>query len=214
MPFKDCERYFRYEGQKRRIFPTERPWRNRSMQYIYCFLTSLFFDYLGYYIEKIGRIQRSKVRKVTDGHVDKKYRRQFPYLRYLVDTGGLEPSTSRVWGERSNQLSYVSIKSDPPKRSGENLIGDPDEIRTREPAVKGRCLNHLTTGPKMVAANGFEPSTLRVWTECSSQLSYTAIWNSVSPYEASYIIIHHHRICQSVFLKKFVFLPVFEDLFL
>ena len=26
----------------------------------------------------------------------------------------------------------------------------------------------------MVARGGFEPSTLRVWTECSSQLSYSA----------------------------------------
>ena len=64
--------------------------------------------------------------------------------------------------------------------------GDPYETRTRVTAVKGRCLNHLTNGPYMpesifrcflvlVAATGFEPVTLRVWTECSSQLSYTAI---------------------------------------
>ena len=66
------------------------------------------------------------------------------------------------------------------------IFGDPDENRTRVTAVKGRCLNRLTTGPnkkiyiketertvpllrppelfifKMVAAVGFEPTTLRV----------------------------------------------------
>ncbi len=33
------------------------------------------------------------------------------------------------------------------EESSEVSFGDPDEIRTREPAVKGRCLNRLTTGP-------------------------------------------------------------------
>ena len=33
----------------------------------------------------------------------------------------------------------------PHKRKGRN--GDPDENRTRVTAVKGRCLNRLTTGP-------------------------------------------------------------------
>ena len=39
--------------------------------------------------------------------------------------------------------------------------GDPDENRTRVTAVKGRCLNRLTTGP-LVAEIGLEPTTLRV----------------------------------------------------
>ena len=30
---------------------------------------------------------------------------------------------------------------------------------------------------QLVAAHGFEPRTLRVWTACSSQLSYAAIWS-------------------------------------
>ena len=40
--------------------------------------------------------------------------------------------------------------------------GDPYGIRTHVIAVKGRCLNHLTKGPCLVAATGFEPVTLRV----------------------------------------------------
>ena len=31
--------------------------------------------------------------------------------------------------------------------------GDPDENRTRVTAVKGRCLNRLTTGPDKVTAS-------------------------------------------------------------
>ena len=42
------------------------------------------------------------------------------------------------------------------------FYGDPDENRTRVTAVKGRCLNRLTTGPYLVAATGLEPVTFRV----------------------------------------------------
>ena len=36
---------------------------------------------------------------------------------------------------------------------------DPYGIRTRDTAVKGRCLNRLTKGPKIMAEKeGFEPS--------------------------------------------------------
>ena len=43
------------------------------------------------------------------------------------------------------------------------LYDDPYGIRTRVTAVKGRCLNRLTNGPKnMVAAEGIEPPTSRV----------------------------------------------------
>ena len=40
--------------------------------------------------------------------------------------------------------------------------GDPYGTRTHVTAVKGRCLNHLTNGPALVAAVGLEPTTLRV----------------------------------------------------
>ena len=60
------------------------------------------------------------------------------------------------------------------------FFGDPDENRTRVTAVKGRCLNRLTTGPyceeqgssifntpagkkvDLVAEVGLEPTTCRV----------------------------------------------------
>ena len=61
------------------------------------------------------------------------------------------------------------------------FYGDPDGNRTRVTAVKGRCLNRLTTGP-LVALTGFEPVTLRVWTACSSQLSYKAIFTCKQDY--------------------------------
>jgi hypothetical protein len=35
---------------------------------------------------------------------------------------------------------------------------DPYGIRTRDTAVKGRCLNRLTKGPYMAEKEGFEPS--------------------------------------------------------
>ena len=39
------------------------------------------------------------------------------------------------------------------------MSGDANGIRTHEAAVKGRCLNHLTMSPNMVAHPGFEPGT-------------------------------------------------------
>lgn len=37
--------------------------------------------------------------------------------------------------------------------------GDPTGTRTPVTSVKGRCLNHLTMGPKLVSHDGLEPST-------------------------------------------------------
>ena len=61
-------------------------------------------------------------------------------------------------------------------------IGDPDGNRTRVTALKGPCLNRLTTGPlklkilyltsKMVGATGFEPATPWSQTRCATKLRY------------------------------------------
>ena len=95
----------------------------------------------------------------------------------LVPVTGLEPVRSQ-WPRDFKSL--VSAYSTTPANMGipfgmPFLLGDPDENRTRVTAVKGRCLNRLTTGP-LVAEIGLEPTTLRVWTECSSQLSYSAVF--------------------------------------
>ena len=42
---------------------------------------------------------------------------------------------------------------------------------------KGRVLTAWPTGQIVVAEVGFEPTTFRVWTERSSQLSYPAMWS-------------------------------------
>ncbi len=42
------------------------------------------------------------------------------------------------------------------------FVGDPDGIRTRVTAVKGRCLRPLDHRAEVVAVVGLEPTTLRV----------------------------------------------------
>ena len=47
--------------------------------------------------------------------------------------------------------------------------GDPSGNRTRDTAVKGRCLNRLTNGPiKMAPRVGLEPTTDRLTADCST----------------------------------------------
>ena len=82
---------------------------------------------------------------------------------------GLEPSTSSVTGWHSNRLNYRAVKGwwafrvsnpgpsgyEPPALTTELKApeeptqenGDPEGNRTPVIAVKGRCLDLLTTGP-------------------------------------------------------------------
>lgn len=64
------------------------------------------------------------------------------------------------------------------------VFGDPDGNRTRVTALKGPCLNLLTTGPtktivshlkKMVGAEGFEPPTPWSQTRCATKLRYAPL---------------------------------------
>ena len=84
---------------------------------------------------------------------------------------GLEPSTSSVTGWHSNRLNYRAVKGwwafrvsnpgpsgyEPPALTTElkapeeptrRKNGDPEGNRTPVIAVKGRCLDLLTTGPE------------------------------------------------------------------
>ena len=83
-----------------------------------------------------------------------KIKTQYPnrVLGFMVPATGLEP----VRFLRRGILSPLCLPI-PPRRQLKNLTqkavkrqpfcGDPDENRTRVTAVKGRCLNRLTTGP-------------------------------------------------------------------
>ena len=58
-------------------------------------------------------------------------------------------------------------------------LNDPNEIRTRVTAVKGRCLNRLTMEPKKKKTPrvGLEPTTTRLTAECSTiELSRNNTW--------------------------------------
>ena len=88
--------------------------------------------------------------------------------------------SSKLHGKNRSSFQFPSAKRKQ-HRVVLFLFGDPDGNWTRVTAVKGRCLNLLTTGP-LVALTGFEPVTLRVWTACSSQLSYKAESNCKQDY--------------------------------
>ena len=71
---------------------------------------------------------------------------------------GFEP-VIRVLQTHALPLGYVAIN-------------DPNEIRTRVTAVKGRCLNRLTMGPRLLKRKtprvGLEPTTARLTAACST----------------------------------------------
>ena len=95
-------------------------------------------------------------------------------FRVLVGLGGLEPPTSPLSGVRSNHLSYR------PKISG-SRVGGASRDRTDDPLLAKQVLSQLSYGPpiplatprgSMVGLDGFEPSTPRLSSVCSNQLSY------------------------------------------
>ena len=80
----------------------------------------------------------------------------------MVGSNGLEPSTSRLSGVCSNQLSY------------EPIYGGGKEIRTPDPLLARQVLSQLSYTPR-VGLNGLEPSTSRLSGVRSNQLSYRPI---------------------------------------
>ena len=54
---------------------------------------------------------------------------------------------------------------------------------------KGGVLTSWPTG--LVAEVGLEPTTCRVWTECSSQLSYSAIHQTLHYYSRCFFVCQH-----------------------
>ena len=80
--------------------------------------------------------------------------------RIKVPQGPLRANATRL---REN-LWFDSLKKI-------HACSDSDENRTRVTAVKGRCLNRLTTEPvkfKKTPRVGLEPTTLRLTAECST----------------------------------------------
>ena len=95
---------------------------------------------------------------------------------------GLEPLTSAVTGRHSNQLNYRAVP------------GDAYGIRTREAAVKGRCLNHLTNAPypRCAADDPCRPSAAHSRTPLygiSPHLSINFIYGSTDKF--SPVILAH-----------------------
>ena len=85
-------------------------------------------------------------------------------FRPLVGLDGLEPSTSRLSGARSNHLSYRPL-SRWYIRSFHLLVGFPtggdDGNRTHDPLLAGQVLSQLSYTPIL----GFFPSSLSLFAE-------------------------------------------------
>ena len=121
---------------------------------------------------------------------------------HLVAGEGFEPTTSGLWARRATRLLYPAMfnkwrrnwdsnpgASFPTYRFSRpdpsttwvflrvKFIGGPCRTRTYDPPVMSRMLwpTELRVQlAKLVAGVGLEPTAFRVWTGCSSQLSYPA----------------------------------------
>ena len=83
-------------------------------------------------------------------------RRRVPRLAHSVRTVLKSPFSRLTRARRKRWHRVRSLQFETPKTYKKDrlfcktcLFGDPDENRTRVTAVKGRCLNRLTTGPYM-----------------------------------------------------------------
>lgn len=117
----------------------------------------------------------------------------------MVARVGFEPTASRLWAWRATGLLHLAMlwrrswDSNPGAACTTYRFSRPDPSATwvllhyywwtlkdsnlRPPGYEPEALTNWAKGPKVVARVGLEPTTYRVWTDRSSQLSYLAIRN-------------------------------------
>ena len=91
----------------------------------------------------------------------------------MVARVGLEPTTFRVWTERSSQLSYLAIF---------NINGRDDRIRTCDPLIPNQVHYQAVLHPEMARRAGIEPATFWFVVKYSIQLSYRRMHDLFSAY--------------------------------
>ena len=94
-----------------------------------------------------------------------------------MGSNGLEPSTSRLSGARSNHLSYAP------------MYGGDEEVRTPDPLRARQVLSQLSYTPisrlkvlHLVGTSGLEPPTSRLSGVRSNHLSYAPVPFAFSKY--------------------------------
>ena len=104
------------------------------------------------------------------------------FLFTLVAEAGFEPTTFGLWARRAARLLYSAING----ASGRTRTGTglpPQDFKSCVSTISPPRLTYrdniyiiiffiFCQEKILVPKKGFEPSTLRVWTACSSQLSY------------------------------------------
>ena len=105
------------------------------------------------------------------------------FLLTLVAEAGFEPTTFGLWARRATRLLYSAIFNGASgrTRTGTGLL--PQDFKSCVSTISPPRLTYrdniyiiiffiFCQEKILVPKKGFEPSTLRVWTACSSQLSY------------------------------------------